>query len=207
MKKIFSVILMTALILILTISAVAMAYPFVYKDSVMQYSEDYNLDPMLVMGVIKAESNFDKDARSSKDARGLMQIGESTGKWAAEVFGFENYSGDMLYDPDFNIKVGTWYIRQLLDQYGSEEVALAAYNAGSGNVSHWLLSNDHSNDGVTLHTIPFPETREYVSRVEKNKKAYEFVYGNTFYSSNDTMFDKILLDIRKSITNIIKGLR
>ncbi len=207
MKKIFTFILVTALVMILTISAVAMAYPFVYKDSVMKYSEDYNLDPMLVMGVIKAESNFDKDATSTKDARGLMQIGESTGKWAAEVFGAENYSVEMLYEPDFNIKAGSWYIRQLMDQYESEEVALAAYNAGSGNVSQWLLSNDHSNDGVTLHTIPFPETREYVSRVEKNKKVYEFVYGNTFYSSNDTLFDKLLLEIRKSITNIIKGLR
>lgn len=207
MKKILTFILVTVLILTLTISAVAMAYPFVYKDSVMKYSKDYNLDPMLVMGVIKAESNFDKDATSTKDARGLMQIGESTGRWAAEEFGTERYSGEMLYEPDFNIKAGTWYIRQLMDQYESEEVALAAYNAGSGNVSQWLLSNDYSDDGVTLHTIPFPETLEYVSRVAKNKKVYEFVYGNTFYSSNDTLFDKLLLEFRRSITNIIKGLR
>ncbi|MGM0395498.1 MAG: lytic transglycosylase domain-containing protein [Bacillota bacterium] len=207
MKKIFTLIIVIALALILAIPAVAIAYPFVYKDSVIKCSEDYDLDPMLVMGVIKTESNFDKDATSAKDAKGLMQIGESTGRWASEVLQVENYSSEMLYDSDFNIRVGTWYIRRLIDQYGNEEVALAAYNAGSGNVSRWLSNSHYSNDGVTLHTIPFPETREYIERVENNRKVYSLVYSNTFYSANDTIFDKLILDVRNSLTNIIKGLR
>ncbi|HZH93656.1 MAG TPA: lytic transglycosylase domain-containing protein [Tissierellaceae bacterium] len=207
MKKIFISITVALILAALAVSGVALTYPVVYKESVVKYSEEYNLDPMLVMAVIKTESNFDKDAISHKGARGLMQIGESTGRWASEILKLEEYTGDLLYDPETNIRIGAWYLRELLDQYDHEYVALAAYNAGSGNVSEWLSNQEYSNDGENLQNIPFPETEEYVRRVQRNKRVYELVYGSSLLSGRDTFFDGLVISTRNWLKNTIKGLR
>src|SRR5690554_1421065 len=207
MKKIFISITVALILAALAVSGVALTYPVVYKESVVKYSEEYNLDPMLVMAVIKTESNFDKDAISHKGARGLMQIGESTGRWASEILKLEEYTGDLLYDPETNIRIGAWYLRELLDQYDHEYVALAAYNAGSGNVSEWLSNQEYSNDGENLQNIPFPETEEYVRRVQRNKRVYELVYGSSLLSGRDTFFDGLVISTRNWLKNTIKRLR
>ncbi len=207
MKKIFISITVALILAALAVSGVALTYPVVYKESVVKYSEEYNLDPMLVMAVIKTESNFDKDAISHKGARGLMQIGESTGRWASEILKLEEYTGDLLYDPETNIRIGAWYLRELLDQYDHEYVALAAYNAGSGNVSEWLSNQEYSNDGENLQNIPFSETEEYVRRVQRNKRVYELVYGSSLLSGRDTFFDGLVISTRNWLKNTIKGLR
>jgi soluble lytic murein transglycosylase len=207
MKKFFVFVVATAIFLGMLVSAVALTYPLLYKDYVIKYSREYNLDPMMVMSVIKTESNFDSDATSIKDARGLMQIAESTGVWASEILAIDDYSQDLLHVPEINIRIGTWYLRELIDQYGHEEVALAAYNAGSGNVSEWLSESEHSIDGETLQKIPFPETEKYVERVKRNMQVYEFIYGSGMSLGEDTFFDELVIVTRNWLKNTIKGLR
>ena len=137
-----------------------------YKNYVDKYSAEYNLDKNLVYSIIKTESNFNKDAVSVKKAMGLMQITEGTAKWGAEEIEIDNFDIDLLFDPETNIRIGCWYIRRLLNQYKSMDSALAAYNAGSGNVSKWLNDTTYSSDGITLKHIPFKETKNYLFKVK-----------------------------------------
>lgn len=148
-----------------------------YKSYVDKYSEEYNLDKNLVYSIIKTESNFNKDAVSIKKAMGLMQITEGTAKWGAEEIGIGEFNIDLLFDPETNIRIGCWYISRLLNQYKSLESALAAYNAGSGNVTKWLNDTAYSSDGITLKHIPFKETKNYLFKVKFFKKLYEIRYG------------------------------
>lgn len=151
-------------------------YPYKYKEYVNKYSEENNLDPLLVLALIKAESNFREKALSHKDAYGLMQITESTGKWASAEMKIDNFQVDMLYNPEFNIKMGTWYLKYLIKEFDNTELALASYNGGIGNVKKWLNNKEYSKDGKNLHYIPFPETDKYVKRIRVNYNLYVFLY-------------------------------
>lgn len=152
-------------------------YPIKYSEYVEKYSSEYKLDKNLVYSVIKAESGFDPKAVSASDAIGLMQILESTGKWAAEKIKIKDFESSMLLEPKTNIQIGCWYLAKLLNQYDQNiDLALAAYNAGSGNVSKWLKDTGFSKDGKTLDNIPFEETREYVNKINKYKKVYKKLY-------------------------------
>ena len=137
-------------------------YPYNYKEYVEKYSNEYNLDPLLVLSVIKAESKFKENSTSSKGAKGLMQIMDSTGQWISSKI---------------NIKMGCWYLNNLIEQFGNVDTALAAYNAGSGNVSQWLQDSEYSKDGETLYNIPFAETKKYVDKIKVNYKMYQYLYG------------------------------
>lgn len=152
-------------------------YPLNYEDRILECAMEYNVDPYLIMGLIKAESNFVPDARSHKDAMGLMQLTESTAQWVAGQVGLENYSPEMLSDPDTNIGLGVWYLSYLLKEYdGDNTLALCAYNAGMGNVGKWLASDKYSQDGKTLHTIPFSDTRCYVDNTQEYAQMYRKLY-------------------------------
>ena len=151
-------------------------YPQKYQEQVSAYAAEYQLPESLVYAVIKTESDFDPYANSHKDARGLMQILLSTGSWAAEKLGLENYTDESLYDVDTNLHIGCWYLARLYEQFGSIPVALAAYNAGEGNVSRWLTESAYSADGETLDTIPYPATDDYVKTVLRRQMIYEKLY-------------------------------
>lgn len=155
-------------------------YPLKYRELVKKYSERYDLDPFLVLAVIKAESSFRNTAVSHKNARGLMQITEKTGEWGAEKIGLKNYTADMLFDPETNINIGCWYLSRLYDQFGDTDLALAAYNAGSGNVSRWLENREMSPSGRTLEKIPFKETEKYLKKVRNSYMIYKKLYENEF---------------------------
>lgn len=152
-------------------------YPYDYKAYIEEYSSQYSLDPLLVLSVIKAESKFNENSTSNKGAKGLMQIMDSTGEWISSNVGISYFLPHMLYDPETNIKMGCWYLNNLIEQFGNIKTALAAYNAGSGNVSKWLEDSEYSKDGETLYNIPFPETKKYVDRIEVNYKMYQYLYG------------------------------
>ena len=152
-------------------------YTLKYNEFISKYSAEYSLDPYLVAALIKAESNFDNNAKSQKDAYGLMQITAKTGQWAAEEMKISNFNYDLLYDPEFNIKMGCWYLSNLKKQFnGNMDVVLAAYNGGRGNVQKWLNNKEHSSNGSSLDYIPFKETDKYVKRVNTNYKIYKFLY-------------------------------
>ena len=132
------------------------------------------MEKELLQGVIFAESKFLEDAHSGK-AAGLMQITEETASWICCELDME-YSEEMLYIPETNIEMGSFYLAYLAEKYKNMDTALAAYNAGMGNVAKWLKDKRYSSDGVTLSDIPFGETKRYVQRVNRLKKLYEIIY-------------------------------
>ncbi len=166
------------LILILNIGNIArIFYPVRYMNHVKKYATAYEVDPYLIMSIIKAESNFDTDAVSHKNAAGLMQIMEPTALWLADRMKLSDFQYENITDPETNIQMGCYYIAYLLNLYhGNVKNALAAYNAGEGNVSRWLGDAECSKDGETLFYIPFPETRRYITRVTNNQQMYRMLY-------------------------------
>jgi soluble lytic murein transglycosylase len=143
-------------------------YPLRYDDIVRGHARNYELDPALLAAVIYQESKFKADAHSSSGAIGLMQLLPDTAKGIALHTGGSAFRVDDLYDPEINVRYGAWYLRHLLQKYGDERTALAAYNAGQDNVDRWRRSGG---------AIPFPETRAYVDRVEELKKIYRDAYA------------------------------
>lgn len=178
-RKIIILLLIIILIIIGIRSSAKHFYPLNNESTVKKYSEVYLLDPYLVFAVIKAESNFNVFAESNKGARGLMQITPPTAEWAAELMGKLNYTVDLLYNPEFNIEMGCWYIKELKIEFGNNnKLILAAYNGGRGNVNKWLADKEFSKDGKTLHNIPFVETDKYIKKVEVNYNIYKYLYQN-----------------------------
>jgi len=145
-------------------------YPLRYGAIVRDHARNYHLDPALLAAVIYQESKFRPDARSSSGAVGLMQLEPDTAKGIALHTGGSRFRVSDLYNPEINIRYGCWYLRHLLDKYGSERLALAAYNAGQQNVDTWRREG---------RGIVFSETRDYVATVEHLKRVYKRAYGLT----------------------------
>ncbi len=151
-------------------------FPLRYLNEIERNCALYDIPPAFICALIHAESKFRHDARSAKGASGLMQITNMTADWMAEEMKLENYSYDRIFEPEVNIRIGIYYFATLLKDYDNNyETALAAYNAGSGNVSKWLKNADYSKNGKTLSYIPFRETRDYLKRVSVNYKIYQFI--------------------------------
>jgi soluble lytic murein transglycosylase len=144
-------------------------YPLRYEEIVRGHARHYDLDAALLAAVIYQESKFKANARSSSGAIGLMQLLPTTAEGIATHTGGTAFRVDDLYNPEINIRYGAWYLHHLMQKYGDEETALAAYNAGQDNVDRW------HRDGVG---IQFPETRAYVQRVEDLKRIYRDAYGS-----------------------------
>lgn len=151
-------------------------YPRPYGEIVGREAAEFDLDMDLVYAVIRTESRFREKAESRAGAKGLMQLTPATFQWIGSLHPPEN-GGEDVFDPSDNIHCGCALLRLLLDQYGSLDVALCAYNAGMGNVSEWLKKEQYSHDGESLHTIPYPETDNYVKRVKKAMERYKQLYG------------------------------
>jgi soluble lytic murein transglycosylase len=142
-------------------------YPLQYEQIVRGHARNYDLDPALLAAVIYQESKFKADARSSSGAIGLMQLLPRTAKGIALHTGGSRFRVEDLYDPEINVRYGAWYLRHLMQKYGEERTALAAYNAGQDNVDRWRRAG---------REIQFSETRAYVDRVEELKKIYRRAY-------------------------------
>lgn len=177
-KRLGWIVFLLIVIIIVNIgNFIRMIYPAKHLDYIKKYSSVYEVDPYLIMGIIKTESNFNADAVSHKSATGLMQIMEPTAKWLADKMALNDFSYEDITDPELNIQMGCYYISYLLKHFdGNVENALAAYNAGEGTVSRWLKNEEYSEDGKSLHHIPYPETRHYIEKVTKNKKIYSRLY-------------------------------
>ena len=144
-------------------------YPLRYEQIVTSHARNYDLDPALLAAVIYTESKFDANAESGAGAVGLMQLLPDTARGIAIRTGGTKFVVADLYVPELNVRYGSWYLRHLLDRYGDERTALAAYHAGQGNVDAWR------SRGVG---IQFPETRSYVDKVERVKKVYATAYAD-----------------------------
>ncbi len=155
-------------------------YPKTYSEIVSVYAEEYDVEENLIYAVIKAESNFESQAVSNRDAIGLMQIVEETAIDVAKKNNIdidtENIEEEIL-DIDNNINIGTKYLSTLLTQYGNIEVALAAYNAGIGTVNNWIDKQIIKADGSDIENIPYKETNNYVRKILKDYRIYNELYG------------------------------
>lgn len=143
-----------------------------YSIYVEKYSKEFDVDSDLIYAIIKAESNFDSKAISVKEAKGLMQLMYSTAEDIAKSLKIE-LTEENIYDPEINIQLGTKYISNLLKKYECIEVALAAYNAGSGNVDKWIKNGVIKNDGTDIENIPYKETNNYVRKIMRDYEIYK----------------------------------
>ena len=155
-------------------------YPKTYSEIISVYAEEYDVEENLIYAVIKAESNFESQAVSNRDAIGLMQIVEETAIDVAKKNNIdidtENIEEEIL-DIDNNINIGTKYLSTLLTQYGNIEVALAAYNAGIGTVNNWIEKQVIQADGSDIENIPYKETNNYVRKILRDYRIYNELYG------------------------------
>lgn len=179
-QLIFSIIILTMILFIAVNNSDGIMryhYPLKYSNYIFKYSHENRIDPMLVAAVIYVESRFNTEAVSKKGARGLMQIMPETGQWAAGKLCIDDFDVDMLFEPELNIKLGTWYLSTLMKEYsGNMNLVIAAYNGGRGNVNQWLKTDTINYDGNNIEKIPFSETRLYVKKINSAYSIYKKIY-------------------------------
>ena len=148
-----------------------------YVSLISQYAREYDLEPAYLAAVIMAESSYNPQAVSSADARGLMQLLPSTAEWIAGKLD-EEFATENLFDPETNVRYGSWYLHFLMQRYdGDKRCASAAYHAGQGTVDSWLQDARYSQDGETLEVIGYASTDTYVNRVLKFYERYMPIYA------------------------------
>jgi soluble lytic murein transglycosylase len=149
-------------------------FPVRHFDLITQNATRNNLDPDLVLALIRQESAFNESARSRANARGLMQVLPATGRVLARNAGLARYTVTKLYHPDTNIALGTRHLASLLQRYGGKvELALAAYNAGDNRVDRWLQEFGNLDMAEFVERIPLSETRNYVKQVMSDRAHYQ----------------------------------
>jgi soluble lytic murein transglycosylase len=159
-------------------------YPIRHRDLVLEAAALFDLDPFLILSVIKVESNFDEMAVSPRGAVGLMQVMPDTANWIVHdvrpselAWASSGNVSSELNDARHNIFIGSWYLRYLIGRFGDLRLALAAYNSGQGRVSTWLLEERvRGGTEFALGDIPFAETRDFVNRVLAVMEWYERLY-------------------------------
>ena len=152
-------------------------YPYPYRQFIEYYADRYQMDECLIAGVALAESKFEPTAQSVHGAQGIMQIMPETAAWIAYQIEDDDFSAAEMYEPEKNIKYGTWYLASLNEEFfGNKVLMLAAYNAGRGNVHEWMEKYGWDENFSDYKQIPFPETREYVQKVLKYERKYKLLY-------------------------------
>ncbi|HWZ97729.1 MAG TPA: transglycosylase SLT domain-containing protein, partial [Candidatus Dormibacteraeota bacterium] len=151
-------------------------YPLPYESPVRKESSKNDLDPAVVAGLIRQESTFQADAVSHANAYGLMQLLPKTAKILSKQLRVK-YTKNLLYSPDYNIQLGTFYFKGLVQLTGAPEYALAAYNAGEDRIAAWKAERTYDEIPELVESIPFTETREYVQIVLRNAQLYRMIYG------------------------------
>jgi soluble lytic murein transglycosylase len=164
---------------LLVAMAIVLAWPqFHHAVREIQQAHDKGLDPALIAGVIYAESHFRDGQTSAAGAQGLMQLTPATARYIAHKSGGTQFVVDDLGTPQVNIAYGAYYLRYLLRRYGGNvDFALAAYNAGEGNVDRWISNAQAHDRALTITAIPYSETRAYVQRVLTVRGQYRRSYA------------------------------
>jgi soluble lytic murein transglycosylase len=154
-------------------------FPLPYQKDLVRDARQQNLDPYIVAALIRQESEFNPQALSAKHAYGLTQVEPATGRSLARRAGVRRFSNRSLFQPATNLKLGTYYLRALLDQWGGQwEQTLASYNAGKSRVNDWITWNTYREPAEFVESIPFTETREYVEAVLRNAAVYRQLYAS-----------------------------
>ena len=155
-------------------------YPCRYADTVTLYAELYDIDPLVLYAFIRTESNFNPNAQSDAGARGLMQITEVTFDWIKlKIAPDEALTFDDLFDPETNIRFGSYFVAYCLQRYGGDlATAAAAYHSGVGTVDGLLADSACSPDGQTLSHYPYPQMRRYVHKITTAYQRYQEIYSD-----------------------------
>ena len=155
-------------------------YPCRYADTVTRYAELYDIDPLVLYAFIRTESNFNPNAQSGAGARGLMQITEVTFDWIKlKIAPGEALTFDNLFDPETNIRFGSYFVAYCLQRYGGDlATAAAAYHSGVGTVDGLLADSACSPDGQTLSHYPYPQMRRYVHKITTAYQRYQEIYSD-----------------------------
>ena len=144
-----------------------------YREQIVREAGQYGLRPAFVAAIILNESSYDPSAVSSVGARGLMQLLPDTGRWVAGKLGIRDYTDDLLFDAETNLRLGVWYLDFLSDRYGGDPVLVAcAYHAGHGNVDTWLTRYSRDGRTLSLDEIPMENTRSYARKVVDSYAIY-----------------------------------
>jgi soluble lytic murein transglycosylase len=173
-------ILLVFILQMMNLSAVwKWMYPIYYPEEIKKASEKYNINPYLILAIIQTESKFLHQNTSKKGAIGLMQLMRQTADWIIEKGGYSDDTERSIHEPAVNIELGSWYLRYLIDLFdGNLVAAIAAYNAGQGNVYRWLTTGIWDGSMDQVDRIPYGETRHYIQRVIYVYEQYEKIYGN-----------------------------
>ena len=147
--------------------------PKKYASIIDRYASEFGVDETEIFAIIETESKFNKDAKSSAGAIGLMQIMPDTGRWIATTLGIE-FEINELFDPNVNVRFGAFYLSYLHGKFSEDWVVYASYNAGEGVVSRWVEEN------IKKDEIPYAETKNYVQKVFKAKK----YFGSKKFAAN-----------------------
>ena len=145
-------------------------------DSARRAAAEFHVPLALILAVCRTESDFDPSATSDAGACGVMQLLPQTFAWLQEERLAEAHEAQDIFDPEINIRYGSYYLAYLLAKFGDIETALAAYNAGEGRVASWLADPALSKDGIHLSDIPFPETAAYVQKTMAAFEKYQVKY-------------------------------
>ena len=180
-------------------------YPFPYRSTVENYSARWKVDKFLAIAVMKVESNFSEAAQSQSGAVGLMQIMPETAACIAYQLGEQpkEIAADIknLHDPETNIRYGTWYLAELESEFNDNDVlALAAYNAGRGNVHEWIEKNNWDENFSDIDKIPYAETRDYVKRVLHCREKYAKLYSTNDFVSTPIALHELRFARLKNLT-------
>ncbi len=153
-----------------------------YRDRFRTYAAEHGLDEAWVFGLVRQESRFIADARSSAGAAGLMQLMPATAKWVAGKLGMKGFRQALVTDLDINISLGTYYMKHVLELLDNNPVlASAGYNAGPGRARAWR-PDEEMEGAIYSETIPFNETRDYVKKVMSNAVYYARAFGQGIVS-------------------------
>ncbi len=153
-------------------------FPLPYRNEIEKFSAERNLDPLLVLSIMRQESKFKRFARSQTFARGLMQLIPQTAFRIASSLGIQDFTPDQLYSPEVNINLGTKYIRDMKDEFGDGvEILAAGYNGGESNLRRWLACTSTGEEIDFFSNIDMKETKKYVMIVKTNYELYRRLYG------------------------------
>ena len=168
----------------LPVEAKRVIFPLDYWSIIERHANARALDPYLIAALVAQESTFDAGVRSAANAYGLMQIVPATGKRLARSLGIRKFSTGKLTDPETNVKLGTFYFKGLVNQFGGEHFALASYNAGESRVERWIAERGPMPQDEFIDDIPFPETQLYVKKILGTAEDYRQLYGDSRANAN-----------------------
>jgi soluble lytic murein transglycosylase len=156
-----------------------LAWPRAFGEWVSGATREFAFDPALVWAIMREESAYRAQVSSPAGALGLMQLMPQTGGRVAGELGLSGFVAERLYDPETNIRLGTYYLRSLIERFGgSRPLAIASYNAGPDAVGRWLEKDSQAKPDVFVESVTYGETRRYLRRVLRSYRVYQLLYGD-----------------------------